>query len=291
MTPHCPKCKAVLKEDYGMATCASCGAILFIDMDGIAQIYEDASSHASAQSTQENQEISEVTKSKIAAPAKELDPAPFEFATSDELSEAAPEPFTGSTPEELASLNEYQPVDSFNELDRRDAQTESPQPAEEMNYGVSSEAPNEDIAEAPADLHSPVEADDNSMMDAWRVNHGEPAPEESTSTEDQFGAPGDPLGLNAYANSELSSARDGLLLFKILISGIDSKELRESLREALEDSRFAWSADQLMASISKGALSIENVSPVKATILINRIKRLPVKIVWEQHAITQMDES
>ena len=105
----------------------------------------------------------------------------------------------------------------------------------------------------------------------------------------EIGGPGDPLGLNAFANSEVSQAKDGLLSFSILISGIDSKELRESLRQALEDGRFGWNAGILMGRIRKGCLRLDNVSPVKATILVNRIKRLPLTISWEQYAITQME--
>jgi hypothetical protein len=105
-----------------------------------------------------------------------------------------------------------------------------------------------------------------------------------------LGPAGDPLGINAYANSEFSQGKDGLLLFRLLISGIDSKEIKESIREAIEDSRFAWDPPKIMASISKGTLVIERLSPVKAAILINRIKRLPIAIRWEQYAITQMDD-
>jgi len=109
------------------------------------------------------------------------------------------------------------------------------------------------------------------------------------SSVPDFGQPDDPLGLNEYANSELSSAKDGLLLFRIFISGIDSKEIRESIREAMDDRRFGWDPATLMSRASKGDLIIDNVTPIKATILINRIKRLPVRIRWEQYAITQME--
>ncbi|HVK60208.1 MAG TPA: zinc ribbon domain-containing protein [Bdellovibrionales bacterium] len=101
-----------------------------------------------------------------------------------------------------------------------------------------------------------------------------------------LGPADDPLGLSDFANSEISSGQNGPLLFRILISGIDTKEIRESIREALEDSRFGWDPDGLLARLDKGNLVIENLAPVKATIIIHRIKRLPVKIRWEQYAIT-----
>jgi hypothetical protein len=104
---------------------------------------------------------------------------------------------------------------------------------------------------------------------------------------DEPGPSGDVLGLSKYASSEVSQAKDGVLLFRLFISGIDTKELRESIREALEDSRFAWDPAGLLASIDRGRLTIDSLSPVKATILVNRIKPLPVKIRWEQYAITR----
>jgi hypothetical protein len=44
-----------------------------------------------------------------------------------------------------------------------------------------------------------------------------------------------------------------------------------------------------MSRVSKGTLVIDGLSPVKATVLVNRLKRLPVLIAWEQYAVTQLD--
>jgi hypothetical protein len=112
-------------------------------------------------------------------------------------------------------------------------------------------------------------------------------PTSQTSEGPSFGPADDPLNLNEFANSEISSAKDGPLLFRVLISGIDTREIRESIREVLEDSRFAWDSGGIFSKISKGHLAIDGLSPVKASILITRIKRLPVQIRWEQYAITQ----
>lgn len=155
-------------------------------------------------------------------------------------------------------------------------------PSDELAPPPSALAPEEHVAEsAPSD-----DADLN--MDAL-LGYQEPEAEAVETEPVELGQPGDPLGLNSFANSEISQAKDGLLSYKILISGIDSKEMRESLREAIEDTRFGWNPSVLMGRISKGHLTLENVSPVKATILINRIKRLPLEIRWEQYAITQLE--
>ena len=119
---------------------------------------------------------------------------------------------------------------------------------------------------------------------AYEFGSSDPAPQ-------AFGPASDPLNLNEFANSEVSSAKDGPLLFRILISGIDTKEIRESIREVLQDSRFAWDSNEIFSKVSKGHLAINDLSPVKASILVTRIKRLPVQIRWEQYAITQGHQS
>lgn len=101
--------------------------------------------------------------------------------------------------------------------------------------------------------------------------------------------PEDPLGLNAFANSELSQAKDGPLVFRLFISGIDSKEMRENIREALTDSRFGWNATEILSRSTMGLLSIDGVSPIKAAVLVNRLKRFPLRIRWEQYAVVQME--
>ncbi len=99
------------------------------------------------------------------------------------------------------------------------------------------------------------------------------------------------LNISEYANSEFSQGKDGAFVYNVSISDIDSKEIREFLREAINDTRFNWDAQAIIAQIKKGELLLKNLSPVKASILINRIKRLPVKIRWDQYAITQAEQN
>lgn len=113
----------------------------------------------------------------------------------------------------------------------------------------------------------------------------------ASDTDSSQTDPNDPLGISAYANSELSSAKDGSLVVTVTISGIDTKDLRSEIRQALQDSRFGWDASAVMSTIRGGTLRLERISPVKATIVINRIKNLAVQIRWEQSAITELDIS
>lgn len=91
----------------------------------------------------------------------------------------------------------------------------------------------------------------------------------------------------SYGNSEVSQAREGAYRFSIIIRGIDTAEIRQSVRHELADSRFLWDIDALLDTVTNGELVIDDVSAVKAALAIQRLKLLPVEIRWEQHAIHQ----
>lgn len=274
--PLCPKCSQALKDDYGMATCPKCGCFVFIDMDGVAHFSEDETKDYNP-------------------PAQLSDSSPDELpglVANEELASPAPQDISESAEHELMALGfdeepEAQPVLS-------DPETHSEPPSA---YKPHLEPLSETLSGADAPVHladesalsPPAEEPPVEEFDMDRILGLGDQPEEAPSAD--FARPGDPLGTTDYANSEISQAKDGPLIFKILISGIDSKELRQSLRSALEDQRFAWNPQDLMARIAKGVLVIDGVSPVKAVILVNRIKRLPVTVRWEQYEITQMDSN
>jgi hypothetical protein len=91
-----------------------------------------------------------------------------------------------------------------------------------------------------------------------------------------------------FGNDEVSQAAQGPLLFRLRILGIDTSETRKSLRQCLDDERFLWDTEQLMRSIDRGVLLIDRVNPVKATVLVERLKDLSVEVEWEQYAISQI---
>ena len=72
---------------------------------------------------------------------------------------------------------------------------------------------------------------------------------------------------------------------RVTIQGIDTPELRSEVEEALSDKKFMWDTDGLMRSVKSGRLIIDNATPLKAAILIDRIKGMNLEIKWEQFAI------
>jgi hypothetical protein len=90
-----------------------------------------------------------------------------------------------------------------------------------------------------------------------------------------------------FGNSEASSGRDGSLRYSLSIQGIDTVDVREALREALTDRKFIWDTESLLRSIRDGQLQLHDVTASKAFMLISRLRSLPVRVKWEQHAIHQ----
>ena len=85
----------------------------------------------------------------------------------------------------------------------------------------------------------------------------------------------------------MSGGRDGALRYTIYIEGIDTADVRAAFREAITDRKFVWDIDTILRSVRAGHVRIQDVSPSKAFMLIIRLRNLPVKIRWEQHAIHQ----
>jgi hypothetical protein len=90
-----------------------------------------------------------------------------------------------------------------------------------------------------------------------------------------------------FGNSELSGSRDGALRYTLFIEGIDTTDVRQAFREAITDRKFVWDTDNILRSVRNGNCTIQNVAPSKAYMLISRLRGLPVKVRWEQYAISQ----
>ncbi len=90
-----------------------------------------------------------------------------------------------------------------------------------------------------------------------------------------------------FGNSANSGSQSGSLRYDLVISGIDTSDVRNAFREALVDKKLMWDTDEILRSIHNGEVRIENVSAVKANVLITRLRMLPFKIRWEQYAVHQ----
>ncbi len=92
----------------------------------------------------------------------------------------------------------------------------------------------------------------------------------------------------AFANSEVSQAASGNFLYDILITGIDSEDLRTAVRESLTDARFGWNGADIIKKLRGGSIKIEKVNAIKASILVSRLKGYSLNISWVQNGIFEI---
>lgn len=77
------------------------------------------------------------------------------------------------------------------------------------------------------------------------------------------------------------SNRNPFLHYDVVISNIQMKKTKDAIKDVLADEKFLWDSEQMIHSIKNRTLKIENVSAIKASLLISRIKHLDVEICWE----------
>lgn len=93
--------------------------------------------------------------------------------------------------------------------------------------------------------------------------------------------------LVAFGNSQESTGREGAYFYDLMISGIDSADLREEVKEALTDPLFLWDVEAMIRTMQLGELVLRQVTSVKAALVVQRLTSLPVQVKWVQHAITE----
>lgn len=85
----------------------------------------------------------------------------------------------------------------------------------------------------------------------------------------------------ANATSEV-----GPFSYTVVIEGIESSQLLLQLKEAITDSRFGWDVGELLHNVGGGRLVIGRISPATASVLVNQLKYLPLKISWRQDVLS-----
>jgi hypothetical protein len=219
---QCPECQNEVGDDFGLVTCANCGASLFVDMEGQAVSNQGEES-----------------------------PPPLE---------AEPEEFT--QPLEAEDFNEAlheptQALDPLEAVEQEEAVWEGPGADEDEPSQVGEFQFEDPVEDEPRPVYAP-------------------APTSS-----------DLADVVDFANSDLSQARDGNLKYHLKLSGIDTMDLRNAVKEALTDRRFIWDTEAMVRGIRDGILEIDQISAVKAFLLISRVSFLPLKIEWVQQPLNQ----
>ncbi|MCB0391358.1 MAG: hypothetical protein KDD58_08705 [Bdellovibrionales bacterium] len=249
----CPNCGANLNEDFGLVSCSSCGASLFIEMDGSVQSqkqddYNDGTSLeivSDAESFEQlgaHQSLDNINSDDVLVENFQLDEKSYEEPV-EELYEVPAEEAVDEPVEELYEM-----------------------PAEEPDFNLSDEESNIETEYIPVEVDPVLEPAAESSIDSTT----EAAMQEVVE----------------FGNSEISQASEGLYVYTLRIDGIDSNDVKSHLHSILSNSRLKLNASELISTIKSGHLTIRNLNPIKAYVIINEAKNLPIDIFWEQHDIT-----
>ncbi len=231
MAVHCPRCQNPIEQEFGVAACTKCHALLFIDMDGNAQVTEEAGDEAADSQAAEPQ------------------------VTEIQAAESTREPSIHQTQEVDGMLSASHSLVNISALpdEENDTQVLGAKPIEVPDENE----PMQSLVKVEADLDELLEKD-------AKV----PVPTDEADLTGVYVSPEQALGGLSYS---------------VKIEKIDTKELRLQMIEALDDPKFQWDPREVMQTLKAGAVEIRNLNPVKASVVIQRVRDLPVKITWKQH--------
>jgi hypothetical protein len=186
-----------------------------------------------------------------------------------------------------------------------DTPAEDPQAQQETQFGTLARFQNPESSEASSleelELPSPeIEpafvpeefVPEESLAENLPKNPAENPPENLVESGPDSFEP--PIGLETLEPEEFEDTTPvedfvdqeaevgGPLSYTVTLERIDTKNLRAQLQDVFDDPKFQWSSADLMKRIRQGKITLKNLSPVKASVLISHVKELPLKISWVQ---------
>ncbi len=177
---------------------------------------------------------------------------------------------------------------------------------EPLSYEESSPAATEDYSsvapvEEQASDEESLEMSSQEMRD--EVPAEDEAPQESEYSEDFLHSldgddpaedepedPKDPLGVTRFDGAEASQLVDGPYYYDVRVQGIDTAVLKQQVVELLSDKRLNWSPEEIKKMIKMGQLTLENLNPVRAVLVVLKLQALDVDIEWDQRPYTADNE-
>ncbi|MGE3973669.1 MAG: hypothetical protein AB7F59_03995 [Bdellovibrionales bacterium] len=148
-----------------------------------------------------------------------------------------------------------------------------------MNEWLADEPGIEPLTPAIEPLESPVSAPFEE-----ETKTGSHAQVRPATTATAMDAPAEPNieEIADFGNDISSNAADGFLYYDLKVAGIDSKEVRQSVLNALLDKKLGWSQATLEKKIENGTLSFSGLNPMKASQIVKKLRFLDVQITWTQ---------
>ena len=113
-----------------------------------------------------------------------------------------------------------------------------------------------------------------------------PADQENNSTEEFIPT----FEISAFATAAQEIADYGNqeevisnISYDLNIKGLDTIEVMQAFKDAIEDSKFAWLTQNILSQIKDGQTTLRNLNPIQAFVLATRIQFLDLDIEWKQN--------
>lgn len=74
------------------------------------------------------------------------------------------------------------------------------------------------------------------------------------------------------------------LTYDLEIKAIDSKQAMILIKEAVEDPKFGWMAEDILKEVKAGNCKIKGLTPVQAFVLARRLQFIDIEMKWTQNA-------
>jgi hypothetical protein len=111
---------------------------------------------------------------------------------------------------------------------------------------------------------------------AWDI----PVPEEATVVEDETFQE-----IQSFVSSPVSEMREGTFFYDVKILNLDTQDLKDEVLDILKDKKLGIDLKKLNFKLSH--LVIEDLNAVKASVLVTKLKHLPIDIEWTQKSLIQ----
>jgi hypothetical protein len=309
---QCPECNhEVEAEDFGMTTCDSCGAIFFVNMTGEVEVPDpyDAGPGNEVQGVQEQSKPEEAnedfgvleTESQVSeGPASDLLPsmgdtlesAPHEFMPQNEEIEGAVD---------LNANEDYSVEPEGDELFAQEYEVEdfreSPEGTSFLNPegAFTEEEPEDDSIDLETRVVSQEETGDMEPLEF--PEHATDQPETLEDIEESYDEDHEDM---VRKFEEYTPADGGLILdempssefvYDIFIGNIETAEDRKLLLDLISDEKLGLNSYSILESIKDARLDILQVVPVKASVLITRLRPYQFELSWRQYETSEISSS
>lgn len=267
--PSCHKEVDVKDKDVGaLFTCPQCRSVYFINFDGTPEYGEVEQPSVEELQKLQNAAVPEKKKKKKKKKDDdELDQHEVEAAELQQPVAFELEVPPVDIPQTETPMFEIQPMENFAQTEAAPIETFSLEPAPQETFQVASEEP--PIEALPTETPS-IE---NFSYEAANEMPPISSPQDFNSIASE---------IESFGNQQTAVAG---ISYDLEITGLDTKESQELLREAIDDSRFGWHPDDVTREIRRGSCTFKNLTPVQAFVLARRIQFIDIEMKWKQNVL------